>query len=75
MANRLAGGRLPELLAERRSLSQSWEDISRDLYGELGIEVSSETLRKWSDLLGIPAKPDTEAEPQTQVRLREALPV
>ncbi len=51
MANRLADGKLPELLAERRSAGQSWDDISRALYSEIGIEVSSETLRRWSDLL------------------------
>jgi transposase-like protein len=60
MANRLAGGNLPELLARLRANGQSWEDISRELY-EIGVEVSSETLRKWSEQLGIPAKPDTEA--------------
>jgi len=51
MANRLAGGNLPELLAERRAAGQSWDDISRQLYSEVGIEVSAETLRKWGDLL------------------------
>jgi hypothetical protein len=61
MANRLAGGTLPERLAELRATGQSWEDISRDLFTGYGIEVSSETLRKWGDLLGIPAKPETEA--------------
>lgn len=55
MANRLADGKLPDLLAERRTAGQSWDDISRQLYGELGIEVSAETLRKWADLLGIGA--------------------
>lgn len=51
MANRLANGQLPEMLATRRAAGLSWEDISRQLHSEMGIEVSSETLRKWSDLL------------------------
>lgn len=55
MANRLAGGNLPELLAERRSLGLSWDDIVRQLYTEFGVEVTSETLRQWAEKLGIGA--------------------
>lgn len=55
MANRLAGGKLPELLAEYRSAGRSWDDISRQLCGEMGIEVTSETLRQWAEQLGIGA--------------------
>lgn len=56
MANRLADGKLPELLAERRTAGRTWDDISRELYG-LGIEVTAETLRRWFELLTT----DTEA--------------
>lgn len=55
MANRLAGGNLPELLTQYRAAGLSWDDISRQLYGEKGIEVTAETLRKWSEQLGIGA--------------------
>ncbi len=55
MANRLAGQRLPELLSESRAAGASWDDISRQLCSDFGIEVSSETLRKWSEQLGIGA--------------------
>lgn len=55
MANRLADGKLPELLAQLRAEGLSWDDIGRKLHGELGIEVTAETLRKWSELLGIGA--------------------
>jgi transposase-like protein len=65
MANRLAGGNLPKLLAQLRANGQSWEDISRELY-EIGVEVSTETLRKWSEQLGIPAKPGIAAKPDTE---------
>jgi hypothetical protein len=57
MANRLADGKLPELLTERRAAGQSWDDISREIYA-LGIEVTAETLRRWFELL---TTTDTEA--------------
>ncbi len=51
MANRLASGQLPELLATHRAAGLSWDDISRQLYSEVGVAVTAETLRKWSEML------------------------
>lgn len=47
MADRLAGGRLTEILSERRAQNQSLEQIVRELYAEYGIEVTRQTLASW----------------------------
>lgn len=57
MANRLAGGRLPDLLRDYRADGLSWDDISRRMYGDFGIEAAAETLRQWAEQLNIPAPP------------------
>ena len=55
MANRLADGNLPRLLAEHRAEGTSWDDITRQLHTTYGIEVTAETLRRWAEQLGIGA--------------------
>lgn len=47
MADRMTGGRLAEILAERRARNQSLEQIVRELYAEHGIEVTRQTLASW----------------------------
>ena len=47
MANRLAGGRLDEIVESKMDAGQGWERISRDLYAEFGAEVTGVTLRAW----------------------------
>lgn len=42
------GGGLIALLASSRELGLSFEEISRRLYAEHGIEVSGQTLRNWN---------------------------
>lgn len=56
MANRLAGGDLPGLLAQLRGEGLSWDDIGRRLHVDHGVEVSAETLRRWAADLGIEPK-------------------
>jgi hypothetical protein len=55
MAERLAGGDLGQKLAEQFALSQSWEQVARDLYATYGITITGQTLRRWADQLGIGA--------------------
>jgi transposase-like protein len=47
MADRLTGGRLTEIIAERRARNESLEQIVRELYAEFGIEVTRQTLASW----------------------------
>ena len=60
MADRLAGGRLADVLATQKAELRSWEAVSRHLHAEFGIEVTSETLRRWGIELGI-KRPAAEA--------------
>lgn len=53
MADRLAGGNLADRLTELRGEDRSFEQIARDLHNEFGVEVTAETVRKWSRQLGI----------------------
>ena len=55
MAERLAGGDLGSKLAEQFAISQSWEQVARDLYATYGITISGQTLRRWAEQLGIGA--------------------
>ncbi len=48
MANRLTGGKLADLLTEYRAAGLSWDDISRRLYGDFGVEVTAVTLQSWA---------------------------
>ena len=47
MANRLAGGRLDEIVGSKTDAGHGWERISRDLYAEHGVEVTGVTLKSW----------------------------
>ena len=49
MANRLAGGRLDEIVEAKLEANVKWERISRDLLAEYGADVSAVTLRSWYD--------------------------
>ena len=60
MADRLTGGRLAELLRAYRTAGMSWDDISRRLYGDFGVDVTSFTLQKWGT-----DTPDDEPEAAT----------
>ena len=53
MADRLAGGRLAGILAERRADGQSFDQIARELYAEHGIEVTRQTVANWIDALAL----------------------
>ena len=53
MADRLAGGRLDELVEAKIAAGQKWERISRDLLADYGADVSAVTLRAW---YGTPAE-------------------
>lgn len=61
MADTLMGGRLLARLRELRSEGRSWDDISRVLYAEHHVVVSSRALRDWGATLGLD-DPDTEPE-------------
>lgn len=47
MANRLADGRLDEIVTTRIARGDALERISRDLLTEYGIDVSRVSLRNW----------------------------
>lgn len=53
MADRLADGRLAQIITEKRADDQSYDRIIRDLYADFGIEVSRPTLLKWARSLGV----------------------
>jgi len=55
MAQRLAGGKLAELLARYRNENRSFDEIARLLYAEHGIEVTRQTIARWTEELGISA--------------------
>lgn len=57
MADRLLDGKLAEVLAEGRSAGRSFEEISRRLFADHGIEAPSQTLRSWARQLGIELPP------------------
>lgn len=58
MADRLAGGRLAEIISDGRQDGQSLDHIARRLYAEHGIEVTRQTVANWSDALGIEPLPE-----------------
>jgi hypothetical protein len=53
MADRLCGGDLAARLAKCRADGLSWDDVSRRLYAESGVEASRDTIRSWARQLGI----------------------
>lgn len=54
MADRLAGGRLAESIAERLAEGLSFDAIASRLYADFGIETTGPTVQAWS-------KPDQRA--------------
>ena len=55
MADRLADGQLQALMDQYYAESHSWEDVSRRLFADHGIQLSGQTLRRWSRLPGTEA--------------------
>ncbi|HWI02637.1 MAG TPA: hypothetical protein VNT52_02255 [Acidimicrobiales bacterium] len=55
MADKLADGRLVEMMTTLYGETGSWEEVSRRLYAAHGITLSGQTLRRWADQLGIEA--------------------
>lgn len=51
MADRLADGRLSEIIVGYHVGGHSHEHISRLLWAEHGIDVSGQTLRRWVPIL------------------------
>jgi intein-encoded DNA endonuclease-like protein len=47
MADRLAGGQLEEALLSMRSAGLSYDEISRRLFADHGIEVTRQTIANW----------------------------
>lgn len=47
MADRLAGGELEQVLADMRAQGFSYDEISRRLYANYGIEVTRQTVANW----------------------------
>lgn len=48
MADRLADGKLAEIIARGRAEGLSFDDIARRLYADFGIEVTRQTVANWS---------------------------
>lgn len=47
LVNRLLGGKLPDLLREKREAGETHERIARWLHTEHDIDVTAETVRGW----------------------------
>jgi hypothetical protein len=58
MADTLMHGNLATRLRELRDEHRSFDDISRVLYAEQHVVVSSRTLRDWCDQLGLDDDPE-----------------
>lgn len=52
MADRMAGGRLLEIIRASLADGSSLEHIAQQLYADFGITVSGKTLRRWIDRFG-----------------------
>lgn len=57
MADRLTGGRLADIIAGLRAEDRSYEEITRRLFAEHGIEVTRQTVARWGALMGIDKAP------------------
>ena len=53
MADRMAGGQLAAIIAELRTEGRSYEDVTRRLFADFGIEVTRQTVARWGALLGV----------------------
>lgn len=49
----MAGGHLAEVIATGRAEGRSYEEITRRLFADHGIEVSRQTVARWGALLGV----------------------
>lgn len=56
MADRLTEGQLTAILTAHRTNGRSYEEISRRLWAEHGIEVTRQTVARWGKLLGLDEK-------------------
>lgn len=56
MADRLAGGQLAEVLTEHVDAGRSFDQISRILFADYGIEASRPTLESWHRKLTEPSE-------------------
>lgn len=54
MADRLLDGKLADLIAQYRAAGMTWDQVSRQLYIDGGVEVTNQTLINWAEKLGIP---------------------
>ena len=52
MADKLANGKLGEILTAGRMGGQSYDDIARRLYADHGIEVTRQTIANWCEMTG-----------------------
>ena len=51
--DRLLDGQLEQFLRTHRAQGLAWDAISLELVNRTGVEVTGQTLRVWSDQLGI----------------------
>jgi hypothetical protein len=49
LVDRILDGRLAEYIATARENGDSFERIARNLHADHGIDVTGETIRKWSE--------------------------
>lgn len=61
MADRMASGRLVEIILTDQRAGYSAEEVARRLYADYGIELSGQTIRQW---LAKGLDPDPEAVAQ-----------
>lgn len=52
MADRLADGKLGDILTAGRMDGLSYDDIARRLFADHGIEVTRQTIANWCDMTG-----------------------
>ncbi len=53
MADRMAGGKLADIIGALRADGRSYEDVTRRLFADHGIEVTRQTVARWGALLGV----------------------
>ena len=47
LADHLLDGKLDEYVRSRRAEGMAWRLIARDLWADIGVDVTYETLRSW----------------------------
>lgn len=53
MADRMAGGNLAAIIGDLRADGRSYEEVTRRLFADFGIEVTRQTVARWGALLGV----------------------